>query len=233
MKKSGLVVGVDVPWVTSWTDEPVIGVRPCSTVQGRPALVQMQNAGYGRPQYSKNHLVRKRRSILEMLCPMCGEPTTSNDRWTQVASLAPAGLLRRAGKASGLPREIEDKRVLLDAGSIAPLHKACVDRPLKYCPHLKADPNVNVMAFARALGRATAADRGRADDRNRHDGGGWRGRSGDHLLAACRNHRADGSRLALQKDPSARTGARVWWLKWPDRASGQGRWSRTPIQPMS
>ena len=147
MKKSGLVVGADVPWVTSWTEEPVIGVRPCSTVQGRPALVQVQNAGYGRPQYSKNHLVRQRRSILEMLCPMCGEPTTPNDRWTQVARLAPAGLLRRAGKASGLPREIEDKRVLLDAGSIAPLHKACVDRSLKYCPHLKADPNVNVMAF--------------------------------------------------------------------------------------
>lgn len=147
MIKSGLVVGVDVPWVTSWTEEPVIGVRPCSTVQGRPALVQVQNAGYGRPQYSKNHLVRQRRTILEMLCPMCGEPTTPNDRWTQVARLAPAGLLRRAGKASGLPREVDDKRVLLDAGSIAPLHKACVDRSLKYCPHLKADPNVKVMAF--------------------------------------------------------------------------------------
>lgn len=147
MKKSGLVVGVDVPWVTSWTDEPVIGVRPCSTVQGRPALVQVQNAGYGRPQYSKNHLVRQRRTVLEMLCPMCGEPTTPNDRWTQVARLSPAGLLRRAGKASGLLREIEDKRILLDAGSIAPLHAVCVERSLKHCPHLRADPNVNVMAF--------------------------------------------------------------------------------------
>lgn len=202
MKKSGLVVGVDVPWVTSWTDEPVIGVRPCSTVQGRLALVQMQNAGYGRPQYSKNHLVRKRRSILEMLCPMCGEPTTSNDRWTQVASLAPAGLLRPdALPAAG------DRGQTGSAGRR--IHRAApqgVRGPLtEILPASLGRSERQRDGLPRALGRATAADRGRADDRNRHDGGGWRGRSGDHLLAACRNHRADGSRLALQKDPSART----------------------------
>ena len=147
MRKSGLIVGIDVPWVTSWTEEPVIGVRPCSTVQARPALVQVQNPGYGRPQYSKNHLVRQRQTVLKMLCPMCGDPTPEGDRWTQVARLVSAGRLRRSGKASGLGREIEDKRILLDAGSIAPLHKVCVDRSLKHCPHLKADPNVNVMPF--------------------------------------------------------------------------------------
>lgn len=147
MMKSNLKVGADVPWVTSWTEEPVIGVRPCPTVNGQPALVQVRNAGYGKPQYSRNHLIRQRQTVLRMLCPMCGEPTQPEDRWTQVARLTPAGLLRRGGKASGLTREIEDRRVVLDAGSIAPLHKACVDRSLKYCPHLKADPNVNVMRF--------------------------------------------------------------------------------------
>ena len=147
MKKSRLGVGVDVPWVTSWTEEPVIGVRPCPTVRGRLALVQVDAAGYGRPQYSRNHLVRQRQTVIGMLCPMCGRPTDAGDRWTQVARRTPAGLLRRAGKAAGLPREIEDRRVLVDAGSIAPLHKACVDRSLRYCPHLKADPNVNVMPF--------------------------------------------------------------------------------------
>lgn len=147
MKKSAPTVGVDVPWVTSWTEEPVIGVRPCPTVEGRPALVQVENAGYGRPQYSKNHLVRQRQTMLGMLCPMCGEPTAPEDRWTQVARRTSAGLLRRLGKGDGLPHEIEDRRVVIDAGSIAPLHRACVDRSLKYCPHLKADPNVNVMPF--------------------------------------------------------------------------------------
>ncbi|NJC42607.1 hypothetical protein GGQ87_002902 [Brevundimonas alba] len=147
MKKSALAVGVDVPWVTSWTEETVIGVRPCATVAGRPALVQTDAAGFGRPQYSQNHLVRQRQTVLRMLCPMCGQPTQAGDRWTQVARQTPAGLLRRAGKAVGLSRDIEDRRVVIDAGSIAPLHKACVDRSLRYCPHLKADPNVNVMPF--------------------------------------------------------------------------------------
>jgi hypothetical protein len=147
MKKSSLAVGVDVPWVTSWTEETIIGVRRCQTVGGRPALVQTEAAGYGRPRYSRNHLVRQRLTVLNMLCPMCGLPTGPDDRWTQVARHTPAGLLRRAGKAAALPREIEDKRVLVDAGSIAPLHKACVERSLRYCPHLKADPDVNVMPF--------------------------------------------------------------------------------------
>lgn len=147
MKPSALKVGVDVPWVTSWSVEEVVGVRACPTVDGRPALVQTSNAGFGKPQYSQNHLVRQRLTARNMLCPMCGEPTRPDDRWTQVARLTPAGLLRRAGKAQGLPREIEDRRVVVDAGSIAPLHKACVDRSLMHCPHLKADPNVNVMRF--------------------------------------------------------------------------------------
>lgn len=147
MQPSRLQVGVDVPWVTSWTEEPVVGVRPCPTVGGRPALVQVSHAGYGKPQYSKNHLVRQRQTVLHMLCPMCGQPTSPDDRWTQVARFTPAGLLRRAGKAAGLAREIEDRQVLLDAGSIAPLHRRCVDRSLMHCPHLKADPNVNVMPF--------------------------------------------------------------------------------------
>lgn len=147
MKPSSLKVGVDVPWVTSWTEEPIIGVRPCPTVGGRPALVQVSNAGYGKPQYSKNHLVRQRQTVLHMLCPMCGAPTPPEDRWTQVARLTPAGLLRRAGKAAGLTRDVEDRQVVLDAGSIAPLHRRCVDRSLRYCPHLKSDPNVNVLPF--------------------------------------------------------------------------------------
>lgn len=147
MLKSRLAVGVDVPWVTSWTDEPIIGVRPCATVGGRPALVQHDAAGYGRPQYSQNHLVRQRLSVLRMQCPMCGRPTEPGDRWTQVATRTAAGRLRRSGKADALPAAIRDRQVLVDAGSIAPLHKACVERSLLHCPHLKADPNVDVMPF--------------------------------------------------------------------------------------
>lgn len=147
MQKSRLAVGVDVPWVTSWSEEPVLGVRPCPTVSGRPALVQADNAGYGRPQYSRNHLVRQRLTMLGMRCPMCGRPTVEGDRWTQVARRTAAGMLRRRGVADALPRAVEDRRVVVDAGSIAPLHKACVDRSLAHCPHLAAEPNIDVQPF--------------------------------------------------------------------------------------
>lgn len=145
--RSRLRVGVDVPWVTSWSAEEVVGVRPCPTVGGRLAICQEERAGFGRPQYSKNHLRRQRASVLGMLCPMCGEPTTDADRWTQVARRVAAGVLRAKGLANALPREVADAQIVIDAGAIAPLHLACARRSLEHCPHLKADPAVNLMRF--------------------------------------------------------------------------------------
>lgn len=144
--ESSLRVGVDVPWVTSWTAEPVLGVRPCASVGGRPALVQGEQAGYGKPEYSKNHLLRQRLSVRHMLCPMCGDPTTKEDRVTQLARRTTAGDLRRAGRGSGLDDAIADDLVLMDAGAIAPLHRRCSDLSLKHCPHLRAAP-VEIMSF--------------------------------------------------------------------------------------
>lgn len=146
MKQSSLQVGVDVPWVTSWTAEPVLGIQPCQTVSGRPALVQAQCAGFGKPEYSKNHLVRQRLTVRKMLCPMCGEPTHAGDRVTQLAKPTTAGALRARGLAGGLGANISDGEVLIDAGSIAPLHRRCSDLSLKHCPHLRAAP-VEVQSF--------------------------------------------------------------------------------------
>lgn len=78
---------------------------------------------------------------------MCGRPTVEGDRWTQVARRVAAGLLRRRGVADALPRDIEDRRVVVDAGSIAPLHKACVDRSLEHCPHLRTEADIDVQPF--------------------------------------------------------------------------------------
>jgi hypothetical protein len=147
MQKSALKVGVDVPWVTSWTGEVVLGVRPCASVGGALAIVQADDAGIGKPLYSQNHAVRQRLSVNQMLCPMCGRPTTADDRWTQVAHPVAAGTLRQGRQVEGLPAEVADDQILIDAGAIAPLHRACVDRSLKYCPHLKADPNIDVRRF--------------------------------------------------------------------------------------
>ena len=143
--RSALKVGHDVPWVTSWTGEAIVGVGPCPSVRGRLAIGQIQDAGCGKPQYSKNHMVRQRLSVVRMLCPMCGEPTAPGDRWTEVAKLVAAGVLRSRGIA--IATAIDSDTVLLDAGSIAPLHRRCVDRSLLHCPHLRASPDVRVMKF--------------------------------------------------------------------------------------
>jgi len=147
MKLSALKVGVDVPWVTSWTGEPTLGVRPCPSVNGALAIVQADHPGRGKPLYSQNHAVRQRLSVRDMLCPMCGRPTTAGDRWTQVAHPVTAGRLRVRGRGDGLPADLADDSVLIDAGAIAPLHRACADRSLRYCPHLKADSNIDVRPF--------------------------------------------------------------------------------------
>lgn len=146
--RSSLSVGVDVPWVTSWTAEEIEGVRPCATVGGRLALRQANCPGYGKPQYSKNHLVRQRLTVLRMLCPMCGQPTTEDDRWTELAKRRTAGALRASGAGDGLPTSLADNRVLLDAGAITPLHRHCVDRSMTHCPHLK-QAGVKVIRFPR------------------------------------------------------------------------------------
>ncbi|WP_309628106.1 hypothetical protein [Brevundimonas sp.] len=146
MRQSSLVVGVDVPWVTSWTAEPIEGVRPCPSVGGQLALVQAEAAGFGKPEYSKNHLLRQRLSMTRMLCPMCGQPTTPGNRVTQVARRVAAGKLRASGRAD-LPSTIADEQIIVDAGAIAPLHRDCSDRSLQHCPHLRAEPAIDVQPF--------------------------------------------------------------------------------------
>lgn len=147
MKPSSLKVGVDVPWVTSWTGEPSLGAGPCPSVGGALAILQAGNPGQGKPLYSQNHAVRQRLSVRDMLCPMCGRPTGAEDRWTQVAHPVAAGRLRADGRGGRLPADLSDDSILVDAGAIAPLHRACVDRSLRYCPHLKADPHIDLQRF--------------------------------------------------------------------------------------
>lgn len=147
MSLSRLKVGVDVPWVTSWTEETLLGVSRCATVGGQLAIGQAQRAGEGRPQYSRNHLVRQRRSVAEMRCPMCGAPTVEGDRWTQTARRTSVGAMRARGVGRLLPAELKDAAVIIDAGAIAPLHLACAERSMLQCPHLSAMDSAEVRPF--------------------------------------------------------------------------------------
>ncbi|HWW12266.1 MAG TPA: hypothetical protein VN018_07105 [Brevundimonas sp.] len=145
-KPSSLRVGVDVPWVTSWSAEAVTGAARCASVGGRPALIQDSRPGFGKPQYSRNHLVRQRLSVARMLCPMCGEPTPVDDRWTTTAKTHAAGWLR-AQRAVVLPSSVADDQIVFDAGAIAPLHRACAKRSMALCPHLRSDPDLHLARF--------------------------------------------------------------------------------------
>ena len=144
---SRLKVGVDVPWVTSWSQEIQGGVGPCPTVDGQPAALQAWKPGVGKPLYSRNHLRRQRDSVRAMLCPMCGEKTQAGDRWSQTGHFVAAGGLRARGFGQALPADLDDDRVLLDAGAIAPLHMACALASLQRCPHLGGLPDHELKAF--------------------------------------------------------------------------------------
>jgi hypothetical protein len=133
---SRLKVGVDVPWVTSWSQELQTGVSRCPSVDGALAIGQRERPGEGRPLYSQNHLFRQRRSVREMLCPMCGQPTPANDRWSQTGKVTTAAALRNRGFNDALPAEMPDHQVLLNCGTIAPLHHTCAAAALARCPHL-------------------------------------------------------------------------------------------------
>jgi hypothetical protein len=129
-----LKVGVDVPWVTSWSGETQTGVSRCPSVDGQLAVAQQIAPGEGHPLYSRNHLFRQRKSVREMLCPMCGEPTAHGDRWSQTARRTTAGELRSRGFGPALPVDMADDQALLDCGAIAPLHRACAEMAARRCP---------------------------------------------------------------------------------------------------
>ena len=59
-----------------------------------------------------------------------------------------AGALRADGLAHLLPPDLPDERVVQNAGSIAPLHRACARASSVRCPHLSVDPSLNLARFA-------------------------------------------------------------------------------------
>jgi hypothetical protein len=133
--------------VTSWSKEAMAGVAPCPSVDGVLAVGQTWAPGEGRPLYSRNHLFRQRKSVREMLCPMCGQPTEAGDRWSQTGRWTTAGALRAKGLGVWIGPQYPDDRPLFDAGAIAPLHRACAERALLHCPHLKGMADHDLKPF--------------------------------------------------------------------------------------
>jgi hypothetical protein len=123
-----LRIGVDVPWVTSWSGEQVLGDGPCPSIDGGLAVGQALKPGAGQPQWPSNHLFRQRKSVREMLCPMCGKPTPEGDRWSQTARPTTGAEVRAKGLGAWL-------------------HRICAERARTECPHLAALPDQGLKAF--------------------------------------------------------------------------------------
>ena len=85
-------------------------------------LDQKQAPGDGEPIFAMVHVTRQRRGMVDLLCHVCGQPTTRNDRY--IFPVASGGLV-----------------TLLDGSqqygcNVPPIHRACTRRALRDCPHL-------------------------------------------------------------------------------------------------
>lgn len=147
---AALEIGRDVPWVTAWSGEAILGFAPCPSVDGALAMQQDDRPGEGRPLYAQNHMIRQRLTVRGMLCPMCGQPTAAGDRWSQTGRYITAGDVRERGLGAALPADMGSGSRLLDAGAIAPLHRACADAALTRCPHLAGMPDAPLKPFPRS-----------------------------------------------------------------------------------
>ncbi|MFX4223503.1 MAG: hypothetical protein ACMVO3_22525 [Thalassobaculum sp.] len=105
------------PWNASWTAEDSYEVRPCRWAGGKLAVWSPHKPGEGKPVFAKPHMVRQRRSIIEMRCTVCGEKTTPADRWWFGLGVKQEGYFMTTE---------------------APVHRACADLASKLCPHIRS-----------------------------------------------------------------------------------------------
>lgn len=113
---------ITAPWNASWSAE--MGgyeVRPCRWAEGRRAIWQAHAPGQGKPVFASPHMVRQRKSIAQMLCTVCGEPTREGERWM-----------------FDLGRWTQHGNAMVWLTTEAPVHEACADLAMKVCPHIRA-----------------------------------------------------------------------------------------------
>lgn len=111
-----LIIGKDVPWNAMWSGEDKNEIRPCKYATNELAIWSPFAPGHGKPIFAKPHHVRQRKSIRELRCTVCGQRTTSSDRW-----FFPLG-----SKVDGWWATTE-----------APVHFRCAEHAQNVCPHLR------------------------------------------------------------------------------------------------
>ena len=112
----------EAPWSVAWSGEQAFRLQPSRDFPGLVELDQKQAPGVGEPLFAAVHVTRQRRGMVDLLCHVCGKPTTRDDRY--IFPVASGGL------------------VTLHDGSqqygcnVPPMHRACTSRALGACPHL-------------------------------------------------------------------------------------------------
>ena len=106
------------PWNAGWTGEDYYEIRPCRWAGGKLALWSPHDSGNGKPIFAKPHMVRQRQSVVQMLCTVCGKPTSPSDRWW-----------------FGLGNFVENG---VWATTESPVHQHCAALSLRVCPHLRS-----------------------------------------------------------------------------------------------
>jgi hypothetical protein len=112
----------DAPWSVAWSGEQAFRLQPSQDFPGLVELDQKDAPGVGQPIFSAVHVTRQRRGMVDLLCHVCGKPTTRHDRY--IFPVASGGLvnLHDGSQQYGC--------------NVPPIHRACTRKALHACPHL-------------------------------------------------------------------------------------------------
>ena len=116
------IIGKNVPWSVSWTDEQSYDLQLSNDFPGLVDLVQIQRQGVGAPRFSALHITRHRMGMARHLCHVCGKPTSRRDRY--IFPIESGGFVIMPDESTRY------------AGNVPPVHFACARRAQQLCPHL-------------------------------------------------------------------------------------------------
>lgn len=112
----------EVPWSVAWTGEQSFSLQPSKDFPGMVELEQKQARGVGEPIFAAIHVTRQRRGMVDLLCHVCGEPTSHLDRFIFPAASGGLVTMQDGAQQYGL--------------NVPPMHRACTTRAAHNCPHL-------------------------------------------------------------------------------------------------
>lgn len=106
----------------AWSGEQSFWLQDSRDFPGMVELEQQQARGEGEPLFAAINVTRQRRGMVDLLCHVCGKPTTRHDRYIFPAASGGLVTLHDGTQQYGL--------------NVPPMHRACSVRARHACPHL-------------------------------------------------------------------------------------------------